>query len=88
MIFSGKEGHIGIFCFLLPNVYHATNSNHAFLVCFKYRCHIINFLLTLLAWYVQRNIGPRSFCINLALRARSVQKDLGPIFLCTDLAFG
>ena len=24
--------------------------------------------------YVQRNIGPRSFCTKLALRARSVQK--------------
>jgi hypothetical protein len=39
-----------------------------------YKCHIINFLLTSLARYVQRNIGPRSFCTNLALRARSVQK--------------
>jgi hypothetical protein len=49
-------------------------SNHAFLVCFKYKCHIINFLLTSLARYVQRNIGPQSFCTNLALRARSVQR--------------
>ena len=39
-----------------------------------YKCHIINFLLTSLARYVQRNIGPRSFCTNLALRVRSVQK--------------
>ena len=38
-----------------------------------YKCHIINFLLTSLARYVQRNIGPRSFCTNLALRAGSVQ---------------
>ena len=36
--------------------------------------HIINFLLTSLAWYVQRNIGPLSFCTNLPLRARSRQK--------------
>jgi hypothetical protein len=54
-------------------------TNHAFLVCFKYKCHIINFLLTSLARSLQKNIGPRSFCTNLALRARSVQKDLGPI---------
>ena len=40
-------------------------SNHAFLVCFKYKCHIINFLLTSLAQYVHRNIGPRSFFTNL-----------------------
>ena len=49
-------------------------SNHAFFVCSKYKCHIINFLLTSLARYVQRNIGPRSFCTNLALQAQSVQK--------------
>jgi hypothetical protein len=36
-----------------------------------------------------RNIGPRSFCTNLALWARSVQKrPVGPIFLCKDLALG
>ena len=40
-----------------------------------YQCHIINFLLTSLARYVQRNIGPRSFCTNVALPARSVQRD-------------
>ena len=40
-----------------------------------YQCHIINFLLTSLARYVQRNIGPPSFCTNLALPAWSVQKD-------------
>ena len=39
-----------------------------------YKFCIINFLLTSLARYVQRNIGPQSFCTNLALRARSVQK--------------
>ena len=32
-----------------------------------YKCHIINFLLTSFARYVQRNIGPRSFCTNLVL---------------------
>jgi hypothetical protein len=72
-----KKEYIGIICFLQPNVYHATMciSNHAFLVCFEYKCHIINFLLTSLAWYVQRNIGPQSFCTNLPLRARSRQKN-------------
>jgi hypothetical protein len=25
MVFSGKKEYIGIFCFLQPNVYHATN---------------------------------------------------------------
>ena len=49
-------------------------------------CNIINFLLTSLARSLLRNIGPRSFCTNLALRARPVQKDLGPIFLGKDLA--
>jgi hypothetical protein len=52
-------------------------SKHVFLVCFginAYKCHIINFLLTSLARYVERNIGPRSFCTNIALRARSAQK--------------
>jgi hypothetical protein len=72
IIFGGKEG-----ISLRPNVYHTILiciSNHAFLICFKYKCHIINILLTSLARYVQRNIGPRSFFTNLALRARSVQK--------------
>jgi hypothetical protein len=64
------------------NNVHSLLENHAFLVCFKYKCHIINLLLTSFARYVQRNIGPRFFCTNLALR------DLGPMFLCTDLAFG
>jgi hypothetical protein len=49
-------------------------SNHAFLICFKYKCHIINFLLTSLARCVQTNIGPQPFCTNLALRSRSVEK--------------
>ena len=49
-------------------------SNHAFLICFKYKCHIINFLLTSLARCVQINIGPQPFCTNLALRSRSVEK--------------
>jgi hypothetical protein len=37
-------------------------SNHVFLICFKYKCNIINFLLSSLARYVQRNIRPWSFC--------------------------
>ena len=41
-----------------------------------YKCHIINFLLTSLAWSLQRNIGPWSLCTNLALRAWSVQKKI------------
>jgi hypothetical protein len=81
MVFSGKEGNIAIFCFLRPNVHHATNI-YAFQIMHflfvssinAYKCHIINFLLTSLARHVQTNIGPRSFCTNLALRARSVQK--------------
>ena len=72
-----KKEPIGIFCFIRPNVYHATNMH--FKSCISclfqngYKCHIINFLLMSLAWYVQRNIGPQSFCTILALRARSVQ---------------
>ena len=96
MVFGGKEGIHSlvffVFFYQMCTTLLICISNHAFLVCFKYKClykcYIINFLLTSLARYVQRNIGPRSFCTNLALRARSVQKDLGPIFLCTDLAFG
>ena len=39
---------------------------HEFLVSSinAYKCYIVNFLLTSLARYVQRNIGPRSFCTN------------------------
>ena len=48
-------------------------SNHAFVVCFKYKGHIINFLLTSLARYVQRNIGPRSLCTKISVRYLSVQ---------------
>jgi hypothetical protein len=36
-----KKEYIDIFCFLRPNVYHATNvciSYHAFLVYFEYKC--------------------------------------------------
>jgi hypothetical protein len=54
-------------------------SNHAFLVCFKYKCLSMpykNFLLTSLAWSLQRNIGPWSLCTNLALRAWSVEKKI------------
>ena len=42
IIFGGKEG-----ISLRPNVYHTILiciSNHAFLICFKYKCHIINIL--------------------------------------------
>ena len=54
-----KKEYIGI----RPNVYHATNIiNLACLVC-SINCGML-----------QRNIWPRSFCTNLALRARSVQK--------------
>jgi hypothetical protein len=44
-----KKEYIGIFCFLRPNVYHASKmySNHAFPVCFEYKCHIINFFINL-----------------------------------------
>jgi hypothetical protein len=35
---------------------------------------MLNFLSTSLAVYVQKNIGARSFCTKLALRAWSVQK--------------
>ena len=56
MVFSGKEGNIGIFLFSSTKcLYHATIiciSNHALPVCFKYKRHIINFLLTSLALYV------------------------------------
>ena len=59
MILSGKEG-IDIFCFLRPNVYHATNIH--FKSCLSWgfftnanKCHIINFLLTSLARNAQRN---------------------------------
>jgi hypothetical protein len=60
----GKEGNIAIFCFLRSNVYHATNmhfKSSIYSVCFEYKCHIINFLLTSLAWSLQRNIGPSPF---------------------------
>jgi hypothetical protein len=79
MVLVEKKEYIGICCFLRPNVIFI--SNHAFLICFKYKCHIINFLLTSIAWYVQRYFGPRSLYTNLARRARSVKKkDLGSIF--------
>jgi hypothetical protein len=77
----GKKESIGIFCFLRPNVYNATNMHLKSCINFLFvssinanNCHIINFLLTSLARYLQRNIGPRSFCTNLALWARSVRK--------------
>jgi hypothetical protein len=90
-----KKEYIGILCFLPPNVYHGANVRafqimHFLLVSSinAFKCHIINFLLTSLARYVQRNIGPQSFCTNLAFRLGPHNKDLSPIFLCTDLAFG
>jgi hypothetical protein len=53
MVFSGKEGNIGIFCFPQPNVYvprysYAFQVMHFFFVSSinAYKCHIINFLLT------------------------------------------
>ena len=77
MVFNGKE------CFLRPNVYRATNMHFKscrFLLVSSinaYKCHkTVNFLLTSLARSLQKNIGPRSFCTNLALRARSVQKSI------------
>jgi hypothetical protein len=79
MVFSGKEGiHWYFLVFFhqicrLPRYY--SNMHFLFVSSINaYECHIINFLLTPLARYVQRNIGPQSFCTNLALRARSVQK--------------
>jgi hypothetical protein len=79
MVFSAWKKYIGIFCFLRPCVYHATNMHFKSCIFYflfvsnintyiTYKCHIINFLLTSLA----RNIGPRSFCTNLVLYAGSV----------------
>jgi hypothetical protein len=58
-------------------------SNQAFLVCFKYinayKCHIINFLLTL------------KYQTSVFLHKPDLwayKKDFGPIFLFTDLVFG
>jgi hypothetical protein len=84
MIFSGKEGITMIFFVFFDQMCTACTlliciSNHDFLGVFSSinanKCHIINFLLTSLARYAQRNIG-------------LYKKDLGLIFLCTDLAFG
>jgi hypothetical protein len=79
MIFSGKGIH-WYFLFssttrLLLNMHFKSCISCLFQVykCL-YKCHIINFLLTSFARYVQRNIGPQSFRTNVALRARSVQK--------------
>ena len=38
--------------------------------------YIINFLLTSLARYVQRNIGPRSFCTNLTPVQKRLRSDI------------
>jgi hypothetical protein len=67
MVFSGKEGITLVFFVFFDQICTTLLifiSNHAFFVCFKYKCHIINFLLTSLARYVQRNIQPRSFCVR------------------------
>ena len=61
---------IGTFYFLHPNVYHVTNmlSNYGFLVCFKYKWHIIYFLLTSPAWSVYDctvKFQTSVFCTNL-----------------------
>ena len=72
MVFSAKEEITLVFFVFFDQMCTTLLiciSNHAFLVCFKYKCHVINFLLTSFARYVQRNIGPRSFCTNLALRS-------------------
>ena len=50
-------------------------------------CHIINYLLTKLARAVLGNIGPRSFCTDLAALGPYCH-DLGPIFPGTALALG
>ena len=79
MVFCGKEGiTLAFFVFFdQMHVYHATNMhflNHDFLGVFSSinanKCHIINYLLTSLARYAQRNIGSRSFCTNLVLQKR------------------
>ena len=84
MILSGKEGITLIFFVfdqMCTNMLLICISNHVFLGFFSStnanKCHIINFLLTSLARNAQRNIGSRSFCTNLVLRARSVQRRPG-----------
>ena len=84
MILSGKEGITLIFFVFFDQMCTTLLiciSNHVFLAFFSStnanKCHIINFLLTSLARNAQRNIGSRSFCTNLVLRARSVQRRPG-----------
>ena len=80
MVFSGKEGIQDFFGFLhqMCTTLLICISNYAFLVCFKYKClkmpYSKLFIKTSLAQCVQRNIGLRSFCTNLAIRDRSIQK--------------
>jgi hypothetical protein len=50
--------------------------------CFKYKCHIINFLLTSLLGMYREILDLRLF-----VQSSICTKDLGPIFLCTDLVF-
>ena len=50
-------------------------------------CHIINYLLTELAWAVAGNIGPRSFLYAQGLGLPYCH-NLGPIFPNTALALG
>ena len=75
MVFNGKEGIHWYFLFSVDEI--ICMSNHAFLVCFKYKCHIKNFLLTSLARYIQRNIGPRVLYRYFSVQtSRSVNKKL------------
>ena len=66
MVFSGKQGRHWVFDQMCTTLLICI-SNHAFLKLFIYS----------LAQYMQRIIGPRSFCTNLASRAQTVQKRLG-----------
>ena len=95
MVFSGKEGINTLVFFVFFDQMCTTLliciSNHAFLICFMYKCYIINFLLTSLdslTRHVQRNIRPRSFVQTSTYGLGLYKKDLGLIFLCTDLALG
>jgi hypothetical protein len=84
-----RKEYIAIFCFLRSNVHHATNMHFKSYISCLFSCHIIDFLLTSLAWSLQGNIGPRSLCTNLALYGLCLyKKDLGPMFLRKDLALG
>jgi hypothetical protein len=86
MVFIGKEGIHCHWYFLFYSTKCVTTlliyiSNHVFLVCYKYKCHIINFLLTSLASDLSLFVQTSPYGLGL------YKEDLGPIFLCTDLAF-